>query len=647
MTRRCYHGPVPETFVDQDAPEAEWVVLEPSTTPPARDAARLRELLGGRKIEIGHHIEVALAEGRTIDFEVKSASPPSAAQIGFSTRLMIRPAASGEKKVSFADVGGLAHEVGRVREMIELPLRFPEVFQRLGIDPPKGVLLHGPPGCGKTLIARAVSQEIDATFYSISGPEIIHQSYGESEAHLRTIFDQAKHGAPSVIFLDEIDAIAPSRERVQGEVEKRVVAQLLALMDGLARRRQVIVIAATNRPNALDPALRRPGRFDREITIPVPDRAGRGEILVLHSRDMPLAPDVDLAHLAEVTHGFVGADLEALCREAAMSRLRRVLPEVDFDLDELPREQLDALEVTMEDFLAALHEVQPSALREVAIEVPNVGWDDVGGLAEVKARLRAVFEWPLAHPELFAAAAVRPTKGILLHGPPGCGKTLLARAMASESGVNFVSIKGPELLSMYVGESEERVRDIFRKARRASPSILFFDEIDALFPTRADAADGSRAAERMMSQFLAELDGIEELKDVLVLGATNRPDLLDPALLRPDRFDEVIEIPPPGAAARREIFAVHLRGKPLAEEPDLDALAARSEGWSGAQIAEGVRQAALLAIARVLGGDAPPRPADLSITPRDLEQAAAMVESPSPGRRIGKRDRQKRPRRRS
>ena len=614
-------SPQEESVVDQDVPEADWVVLEPSVTPDAYDAARLRELLGGRQIEVGGRLDVAL-DGQEIEFEVKSASPREPTLIGFSTRLMIQPAPTriGRRKVSYADVGGLGAQLGRVREMIELPLRFPEVFERLGIAPPKGVLLHGPPGCGKTLIARAISHEVDASFFSVSGPEIIHQSYGESEAHLRTIFEQAKFGAPSVIFLDEIDAIAPSRDRVQGEVEKRVVAQLLALMDGLAQRRQVVVIAATNRPDALDPALRRPGRFDREIMVPVPERAGRREILELHSRDMPLAADVDLAHLAEVTHGFVGADLEALCREAAMNRLRRVLPEVDFDLGRLPRAQLDALEVAMEDFLAALHEVQPSALREVAIEVPKTGWDSVGGLESVKARLRAVFEWPLSHPELFAAAAVRPTKGILLHGPPGCGKTLLARAMASESRVNFIAVKGPELLSMYVGESEEHLRDAFHKARRASPCILFFDEIDALFSRREEGATGSRAAERMMSQLLAELDGIEELRDVLVLGATNRPDLLDPALLRPDRFDEVIEISPPDLDARREVFAVHLRGKPLSTEVDLDALAAETEGWSGAEIAEVVRQAALSAIARVLDREATPDPKDLRIMPADLRQ---------------------------
>lgn len=617
---------------ESDIAETDWVVLEPSTTPPERDVAHLRERLEGRQVEVGESIDVALADGEAVDFKVVATSPEGPSRICFTTRLMVRPPSANRTphQVRFADIGGLEAQLGRVREMIELPLKSPQVFEHLGIDPPKGVLLHGPPGCGKTLIARAVSHEIDATFYPISGPEIIRQSYGESEQNLRILFEQAAVSAPSVIFIDEIDAIAPARDKVHGEVEKRVVAQLLTLMDGLAQRRQVIVIAATNRPNALEPALRRPGRFDREIMIPVPDRVGRSEILRLHSHAMPLESNVDLRHLAEVTHGFVGADLEALCREAAMSRVRRVLPTLDPDFDEFPRRELEALRVSMEDFQSALREVQPSALREVAIEIPSVSWSQIGGLHDVKARLCAVFEWPLRHPEIFAAAAVRPTKGILLHGPSGCGKTLLARAMASESQVNFISIKGPELLSMYVGESEERVRDIFRKARRASPCILFFDEIDALFPTRHDAgAVGSRTGERMLSQFLAEINGIEELLDVLVLGATNRLDLLDPALLRPDRFDEVVEIPRPDADARREIWNVHLRGKPLAEETDVDLLTSmlvdRSEGWSGADIAESVRQAGLRAIARLLVSETTPDPADLRVTAADLEAALLLM----------------------
>ncbi len=614
--------------------DAERVVLEPlDPHDPAPDTDEgLLNQLEDLTVVAGDHVRVTLADLSLVDLAVQDASPPGAVRIAGTTRILLAAPRHDRspavvRKVTFDDIGGLGTQLQRVREIIELPLLFPEVFAHLGIEAPSGVLLHGPPGCGKTLTARAAAQEIEATFFSISGPEIVHKFYGESEAHLRTLFEQATASRPSILFLDEIDAIAPSRDKVQGEVEKRVVAQLLALMDGIARRSQVIVIAATNRPNALDPALRRPGRFDREIMIPVPDPAGRLEILQIHARAMPLADDVDLEQLARATHGYVGADLEALCREAAMSRLRRIMPEIDFALDEVPRSQLASVEVTMEDFLAAFHEVQPSALREVSIEVPTVRWDEIGGLDDVKARLRAVFDWPLHHPELFERAAVRPTRGILLQGPPGCGKTLLAQAMASESGVNFIAIKGPELLSQFVGESEERLRDLFRKARRASPCILFFDEIDALFPTRSEGAGDSRTSERMLSQFLAELDGIEELKDVLVLGATNRLDLLDPALLRPDRFDEVLEVPLPETATRRRIFEVHLRGKPLAVAPDLDELAASTEGLSGAEIAEAVRRAALRAIARVLegAGEEKPDPASLRIEAADVEEALAAL----------------------
>lgn len=614
--------------------DAERVVLEPldayGRTPDTDEG--LANQLEGLTVVAGDHVRVKLQDLSLVDLLAREVTPPGAVRISGTTRILLAsprrdssPAIA--RKVTFEDIGGLGAQLQRVREIIELPLLFPEVFAHLGIEAPSGVLLHGPPGCGKTLTARAAAQEIRATFFSISGPEIVHKFYGESEAHLRTLFEQAAANRPAIVFLDEIDAIAPSREKVQGEVEKRVVAQLLALMDGIARRSQVIVIAATNRPNALDPALRRPGRFDREIMIPVPDPAGRLEILRIHARGMPLAGDVDLEHLARATHGYVGADLEALCREAAMSRLRRILPEIDFALDEVPEERLAGVTVTMEDFLAAFHEVQPSALREVSIEVPAVRWDEIGGLDEVKARLRAVFEWPLHHPELFERAAVRPTRGILLQGPPGCGKTLLAQAMASESRVNFIAVKGPEILSQFVGESEERLRDVFRKARLASPCILFFDEIDSLFPVRGDGGGDSRTTERVLSQFLAELDGIEELKDVLVLGATNRLDLLDPALLRPDRFDEVLEVPLPDAATRRRIFEVHLRGKPLAVEPDLDKLASSTEGLSGAEIAEAVRRAALVAIARVLeaAGEEKPDPASLRIEMGDVEGALTAL----------------------
>lgn len=425
------------------------------------------------------------------------------------------------------------------------------------------MLLHGPPGCGKTLIARSIANETEANFYSVSGPEVVHKFYGESEAHLRKIFAEAAAKGPSIVFLDEIDAIAPQREKVVGDVEKRVVAQLLALMDGLNKRQNLIVIAATNIPNALDPALRRPGRFDREIAIPIPDRNGRLEILEIHSRGMPLASDVKMPHLAEITHGFVGADLEALCREAAMICLRRILPNIDFAMAGIPYEQLAKLEVRMDDFMSALKEVEPSAIREVFVEVPDVKWEDVGGHSELKARLVESVEWPLKFPEVFTEAGAKPPKGIMLAGPPGCGKTLLAKAIANESKVNFISVKGPSLLSKYVGESEQGVRDVFRKARQASPCIMFFDEIDALVPARGGSSGDSHVAERVLSQFLAEMDGIEELKGVLVLGATNRLDILDPAILRAGRFDEIFEIPMPTEQDRIEIFGVHLRNKPL------------------------------------------------------------------------------------
>jgi transitional endoplasmic reticulum ATPase len=507
--------------------------------------------------------------------------------------------------------------------MIELPLRYPEVFERLGIDAPRGVLLHGPPGCGKTLIARAIAHETEANFFAVNGPEIIHKFYGESEAHLRKIFEDAARKSPSIIFLDEIDAIAPRRENVVGEVEKRVVAQLLALMDGLARRQQLIVIAATNLPNLLDPALRRPGRFDREIVIPVPDRHGREETLAIHSRGMPLAEDVAMGRLAEITHGFVGADLEALCREAAMLCLRRILPDIDFALARIPYEQLARLEVRMEDFMDALREVEPSATREVFVEVPDVRWEDVGGLAQIKARLIEAVEWPLQHADLFTKAGIRPPKGILLVGPPGCGKTLLAKAIANESRVNFISVKGPALLSKFVGESERGVRDMFRKAKQAAPCIIFFDEIDALVPARSAGGSDSHVADRVLSQFLTELDGVEELKGVLVLGATNRPDMLDPAILRPGRFDETVEIPLPDQESRRLIFEVHLQNKPLTPGIRSSDLAAGTDGFSGADIQGVCAKAALRAVRRAVAGriDTPAGDAAVVIEPGDLEAA--------------------------
>jgi transitional endoplasmic reticulum ATPase len=581
---------------------AERVVLDPANVRPSeRDLNYIGSLLDGLPVQEGDRIRAALFGSRWADFKVGATTPKGVVLINPTTRLVIgnpqQAAETASRSTSYEDIGGLRPQLQRIREMIELPLRYPEVFEQLGIDAPKGVLLHGPPGCGKTLIARAIAHETEANFYSISGPEIIHKFYGESEAHLRKIFEEAARKGPSIIFLDEIDAIAPRRETTVGEVEKRVVAQLLALMDGLSKRQQLIVIAATNLPNLLDPALRRPGRFDREIAIPIPDRTGREEILSVHSRGMPLSADVDMRHMAAITHGFVGADLEALCREAAMICLRRIMPDIDFALARIPYEQLTKLEVGKEDFIDALREVEPSATREVFVEVPDVHWEDVGGLDQVKQRLIEAVEWPLQHAELFAEAGIRPPKGILLTGPPGCGKTMLAKAIANESQVNFISVKGPALLSKYIGESERGVRDMFRKAKQAAPCIIFFDEVDALVPARGSGGGDSHVADRVLSQFLTELDGVEELKGVLMLGATNRQDMLDPAILRPGRFDQIVEIPLPDEQGRRQIFEVHLRHKPLAPGIDIGKLAAATEEFSGAEI-QGICVAAALRAVR-------------------------------------------------
>lgn len=588
------------------AQPAQRMVLSATTAGFSdRDLQYIGTRLDGLPVLEGDRIRGTLFGSRSMDFLVQETTPKGAVLIAPTTLLTVAPArteartqAVGRPAFSYEDVGGLKREVQRVREIIELPLRYPEVFTRLGIDAPKGILLYGPPGCGKTLIARAVAHETNVRFFSISGPEIMQKFYGESEGYLRKLFDEATKQAPSIIFIDEIDSIAPKREDLGGEhqVERRVVAQLLSLMDGLKARGQVIVIAATNLPNALDPALRRPGRFDREIVIPIPDRHGRLEILEIHSRGMPLSKDVDLPRLADITHGFVGADLEALCREAAMICVRRILPEIDFAQAALPYESLQKLELCKEDFLAALREVEPSALREVFVEVPTTTWEDVGGLEEPKRLLREVLEWPLQYADFFSAAGVRPLKGILLCGPPGCGKTLLAQAAASATQVNFISVKGPALLSKYIGESERAVREVFRKAKQAAPCLVFFDEIDALVPRRGSGASDAGVSERVVGQFLAELDGVEKLTGVLVLAATNRPDMVDPALLRPGRFDVVVEIALPDEPARLAILQVQVRGKPLAQEVRLETIAANTEGLTGADLGAICQHAALNAI---------------------------------------------------
>ena len=564
------------------------------------DARYIGTLLDGLVLVEGDTIRANLFGTRSQDFSVVSTVPKGAVLVHSRTRTEV--AEKGEAKtkgfkVSYEDIGGLGKELQRIREMIELPLKYPQAFERLGIDPPKGVLLHGPPGCGKTLIARAVANETAAYFTHITGPEIIGKFYGESEARLRAVFEEAEAHAPAILFIDEIDAIAPKREEMGGEkqVERRVVAQLLALMDGLESRGEIIVIGATNIPNSLDPALRRPGRFDREVAISIPDQRGRLNILHIHTRGMPLARDVDLEKLSQITHGFVGADLEALCREAAMNALRKIMPSIDFQLDEIPYETLLKLEVTMADFTEALKEIEPSAIREVFVEVPNVKWEDVGGLDEVKQKLVEAVEWPLKYPDLFREAKAKPPKGILLSGPPGTGKTLVAKALANESEVNFISVKGPELMSKYVGESERGVREVFRKAKQAGPCILFFDEFDSLVPERGLGRD-SQATERVISQFLTELDGLEELKGVLVLAATNRKDLIDSAILRPGRFDFILEFPLPDEKARQEIFRVHVQRKPLASDVDVNSLAQETEGFAGSDIEAICCEASLIAI---------------------------------------------------
>jgi len=559
--------------------------------------------------------------GHPVQFTVMKTRPHGVVRLTYDTKLQIlaepAPEAKGVPRTTYEDIGGLKEEIQRLREMVELPMRHPEIFQRLGIDPPKGVLLHGPPGCGKTLLARAVANESDANFFSINGPEIMSKFYGESEARLREIFQQAEKNSPAIIFIDELDAIAPKREEVTGEVERRVVAQLLALLDGLTGRGNVIVIGATNRPNALDPALRRPGRFDREIEIGIPDKQGRYEILQIHTRGMPLAEDVDLKKLADMTHGYTGADLAALCRETAMKALRRYLPEIDLEQERIPPNVLEKMEVKMEDFINAYREITPTAMREVAIEVPTVHWDDIGDLEDAKQELRESVEWPLKNPDIFKRMGIKPPKGILLFGPPGCGKTLLARAVATESEANFISIKGPEVFSKWVGESERAIREVFRKARMSAPAIIFFDEVDALVPRRGVGYSDSGVTERVISQLLTEIDGIETLQEVVVLAATNRPDILDPAIMRPGRLDRMIYVPEPNEKGRLQIFKIHTKNMPLAKDVDLKELARLTKGYSGADIESICREAAIIALRRDINSK--------EVTFADFEEALKRI----------------------
>lgn len=568
------------------------------------DTRYIGSLITGLPVSKGDKVRTNLFGARPVDYFVVETNPAGVVLIDTNTKIDLNLSKKGEgksSKVTYEDIGGLGNQVQRIREMIELPLKYPEVFERLGVEPPKGVFLYGPPGTGKTLIVRAVANETDAYFLHISGPEIMGKYYGESEERLRKVFVDAQAHAPAIIFIDEIDAIAPKREDLGGEkqVEKRVVAQLLSLMDGLASRGKVIVIGATNIPNTIDPALRRPGRFDRELSVSIPDKKGRLEILEIHTRGMPLADDVSLEKLAAITHGFVGADLEALAREAAMTALRKILPKIDYELAEIPYDLIMNLYVTMDNFLDAMKEVEPSAIREVFVEVPDVKWDDVGGLDEIKDALKEAVEWPLKYAGLFRKAGTNPPKGIILYGKPGTGKTYLAKAVASESGVNFISVKGPQVMSKYIGESEKGVRELFKKARQAAPTILFLDELDSICPRRTSDSSGANVADRVISQFLTEMDGIEDLKGVVVLAATNRIDMIDPALLRSGRFDLMFELPYPDEKTRQKIFEIHTRNKPLHKNVKIKNLAKATENFSGADIEFVCRKASVQSIREI------------------------------------------------
>src|ERR687898_401548 len=585
--------------------EAQSITLAP--TEPLRILGAedyLVAFLDGQLVTKGDTIPLNVM-GQRIDLVVISTTPGGPVIISRNTEVTVSEETAeavaaaregGIPSITYEDIGGLRDEVTKVREMIELPLRHPELFRRLGVEAPKGVILHGPPGTGKTLFAKAVANETNANFYTIGGPEIMSKYYGESEERPRNVFQEAQKNAPSIIFIDELDSIAPKREEVSGEVERRIVAQLLSLMDGLKARGKVVVIGATNRINAIDPALRRPGRFDREIEIGVPDRDGRLDVLQIHTRGMPLAEDVNLEKLADISHGFVGADLQALAREAAIRALRRVLPQIDLSAESVPGEILNQIIVKMDDFMDVIKEMEPSAMREVFVEVPDIKWENVGGLDHVKQELREAVEWPLKYQGIFSYADATPPKGILLYGPPGTGKTLMAKAAANESEANFISIKGPELISKWVGESEKGVREIFRKARQAAPCIIFFDELDAIAPVRGADFGDSHVTERVISQLLTELDGLEILTNVLVIGATNRPDIIDAALLRPGRFDRLLYVPPPDYDSRIKIIEIHVKKKPLAEDFKIEEMAANTDGYTGADIASVTSAAVMLAL---------------------------------------------------
>ncbi len=577
----------------------------------------------------GDSISLNTQMGGRVQFVVTNTKPSKPVIVTeetiFKLGAMTKAIDSSVPRITYDELGGLKREVLKIREMVELPMRHPELFEKIGVDAPKGVLLYGPPGTGKTLLAKAVAGETNAHFISLSGPEIMGKHYGESEERIREIFSQAEENAPSIIFIDEIDSIAPKRDEVSGELEKRIVSQLLTLMDGMKSRGKVVVIAATNRPDSIDPALRRPGRFDREIEIGIPDDEGRFDILSIHTRGMPIEEKVDLKQISKITHGFVGADLEVLAKEAAMRALRRILPEIDLDEEKISSEILQKIQITSEDFREALKEVRPSALREVQVQTPNVSWDDVGGLDELKEELREAIEWPIKYKDAYDYVDVETPKGILLHGPPGTGKTLIAKALAKMTESNFISIKGPELLSKWVGESEKGVREIFRKARQAAPCIIFLDEVDALVPRRGSGGSDSHVTENVVSQILTEIDGLEELHNVLIIGATNRLDIVDEALLRPGRFDRIIKVPNPDSKGRKHIFEIHTKKKPLESDVDIAKLVEITDGFSGAEIAAVANRAALAALKRYVVGKSE-NIKEIKIAHQDLLDAVDKVK---------------------
>jgi len=575
----------------------------------------------------GDSISLNTQMGGRVQFIVTSTKPSKPVLVTentvFKLGVMTKAIDSSVPRITYDELGGLKNEVQKIREMVELPMRHPELFDKIGVEAPKGVLLHGPPGTGKTLIAKAVAGETNAHFISLSGPEIMGKHYGESEERIREIFTQAEENAPSIIFIDEIDSIAPKRDEVSGELEKRIVSQLLTLMDGMKSRGKVVVIAATNRPDSIDPALRRPGRFDREIEIGIPDDEGRFDILSIHTRGMPIDEKVDLKQISKTTHGFVGADLEVLSKEAAMRSLRRILPEIDLDEEKISSEILQKIQITSDDFREALKEVRPSALREVQVQIPDVSWDDVGGLSELKEELKEAVEWPIKYKDAYDYVDIESPKGILLHGPPGTGKTLIAKALAKMTESNFISIKGPELLSKWVGESEKGVREMFRKARQAAPCIIFLDEVDALVPRRGGGSN-SHVTENVVSQILTEIDGLEELNNVLIIGATNRLDIVDEALLRPGRFDRIIKVPNPDTNGRKHIFEIHTKNKPLDNDVKISEIVRLTDDFSGAEIAAVANRAAITALKRYVGGKSN-NIREIKISQQDLVDAVDKV----------------------